>query len=145
MKETQRFGSSIFLLRLLFFSLFFVSALSPYAMGQPAFDIKKMSDMSDFDATTFKNPTGDTFKIGLIEAFSGASAFNGQIYWLVNSWIAHDFNKRGGIMVDGKKKLIEIVKGDHQAKPAVTKKVAEKLCWRTRSTCSGEPREAISP
>jgi len=98
------------------------------AMGMPAFDINKISDMSDFDATNFKNPTGDTFKIGLIEAFSGPSSFNGDLYWLVNTWIAHDFNKRGGIRVDGKKKLIEVVKGDHQAKPAVTKKIAEKLC-----------------
>jgi branched-chain amino acid transport system substrate-binding protein len=128
MKVSAGSYSSRFFLRLLVFSLFFVFALSPYALGQPAFDIKKISDMSDFDATTFKNPTGDTFKIGLIEAFSGASAFNGQLYWLVNTWIAHDFNKRGGILVDGKKKMIEIVKGDHQAKPAVTKKVAEKLC-----------------
>jgi ABC-type branched-subunit amino acid transport system substrate-binding protein len=94
----------------------------------PVFDVNKVSDMSNFDPTTFENPTGDVIKIGVVEAFSGPAAFNGQIYWMVNAWLAYDINKRGGIMVDGKKKKIAVIKGDSQAKPAICKKVTEQLC-----------------
>ena len=109
---------------------FFVTVLcvpcAPAAM--PAFDVNKMSDMTAYDPTNYENPTGDVIKIGLVEAFSGPAAYNGTLYWLVNTWVAYDINKRGGIMVDGKKKKIAIIKGDSQAKPTVCKKIAEKLC-----------------
>ena len=98
------------------------------AIAMPAFDVDKVSDMSGFDPNTFENPTGDVIKIGLVEAFSGPSAYNGQIYWLVNAWLAYDINKRGGIIVDGKRKKIAVIKGDSQSKPAVCKKITEKLC-----------------
>ena len=92
-------------------------------------DVKKISDMTDFNPATYVSPTGgDTLKIGLLDAFSGPGAGNGQIYWMSNSFVAYDLNKRGGVMVDGKKKLIEIIKGDNQGKAAQTKKVSEKLC-----------------
>ncbi len=95
----------------------------------PAFDAAKLSDMSDFDPINPVFPTdGDTFKIGLMEPFSGPAAANGKYYWLTNSWVVHDLNKRGGIKVDGKMKKIQLIKGDTQAKPAITKKEAEKLC-----------------
>lgn len=94
----------------------------------PAFDPSKIADMSGYDPGKVEFPTGDTFKIGLMEAFSGPGAANGRYYWLTTSWNAYDYNKRGGIMVDGKRKLIEIIKGDTQSKPAVTKKTAERLC-----------------
>ena len=96
--------------------------------AMPAFDFSKMSDMSGFDPSSFENPTGDVVKIGVVEAFSGPGAFNGQIYWMVNSWVAYDYNKRGGVMVDGKKKQIAVIKGDSQGKPAICKKITEKLC-----------------
>ncbi|MCK9276179.1 MAG: ABC transporter substrate-binding protein [Syntrophales bacterium] len=96
--------------------------------GTPAFDINKMSDMSKYDPSSFENPTGDVIKIGVIEAFSGPGAFNGQIFYNANCWVAYDINKRGGIVVDGKKKKIAVIKGDTQAKPAICKKVTEKLC-----------------
>ncbi len=94
----------------------------------PGFNIHEMSDMSDFDPNTFENPKGDTLKLGLMNIFSGPGAGNGEIYWLVCTWIAYDMNKRGGILVDGKKKKLEIIKGDTQGKPAVCKKIAERLC-----------------
>jgi hypothetical protein len=74
------------------------------------FDTDKMSDMSDFDPASWVSPTGDTIKIGVITCFSGPGAFNAQIAWSVVTWVAHDINKRGCIWVDGKKKLIEIVR-----------------------------------
>lgn len=104
------------------------AGISGVQAEMPAFDFSKMSDMSGYDPSTFENPTGDVIKIGVVEAFSGPGAFNGQIYWMVNSWLAYDYNKRGGIMVDGKKKQIAVIKGDSQGKPAICKKVTEKLC-----------------
>ncbi len=95
--------------------------------AQAGFDIKKMSDMSDFDPNNPVIPTGDTIKIGLLQVFSGPGAGNGEIYWNVVNWVATDINKRGGILVDGKKKKIQVIKGDHQEKPAIAKKMAEKL------------------
>ncbi|MCK9274298.1 MAG: ABC transporter substrate-binding protein [Syntrophales bacterium] len=92
------------------------------------FDVNKLSDMSDFDPNDFVNPTGDTIKIGIMQIFSGAGAGNGELFWAVNTWVAHDINKRGGILVDGNKKKIELLKGDTKSSPVATKKEVEKLC-----------------
>ena len=97
------------------------------AKPNAACDGVKMSDMSDFDPATLTQPTGDTIKIALVAAFSGPSAINGQIYWLCVNWVAQDINKRGGIMVDGKKKLIEVIKADHMSKADQCKKVVERM------------------
>lgn len=93
-----------------------------------SFDITEMSDMSGFDPTNITPPEGDTIKIGLIEPFSGPAAAVGEIYSLVLNWVAYDLNQRGGLLVDGKKKKIEIIKGDSQSKPAYAKLVTERLC-----------------
>ena len=91
------------------------------------FDANKMSDMSDYDPSTWVSPTGDTIKIASINAYSGPGAFNGQMAWIIGSWVAHDINKRGGIWVDGKKKLIELIKADHMSKADQCKKVTERM------------------
>ena len=103
--------------------------LGTSATAMPAFDIYKMSDMTGFDPNTYKNPEGDdVVKIGLLQIFSGPAAGNGEIFWATCTWNAYDINKRGGLMVDGKKKKVVILKGDTQGKPTTTKKEAEKLC-----------------
>lgn len=71
--------------------------------------------------------TGDTIKIGLVNPFSGPGALGGEIFYLTSLWVAHDINTQGGILVDGKKKKIQIIKGDTQVKPDIAKKVIEKL------------------
>ncbi len=104
-------------------------AVVPSAMGASStFDITKMSDMSDFDPNTVKQPTGDTIKMGYLQIMSGPAAGNGELYWPMINWVAYDLNKRGGILVDGKRKKIEIITGDIQGKPATTKQEAERLC-----------------
>ena len=90
-------------------------------------DGTKMGDMSDFDPSTVVSPTGDTIKIAVVAAYSGPSAYNGQLYWLNTQWAAYDINKRGGILVDGKKKLIQIIKADHMSKPDQCKKICERM------------------
>src|SRR5450759_289258 len=45
-----------------------------------AFDVNKLSDMSDFDPATWVGPTGDTIKIAYVNAFSGPGALNGQLH-----------------------------------------------------------------
>ena len=110
------------------FALFF---LAPVAFAQPAanagFDFKNMSDMSDFDPANPVIPTGDTIKIAVVASFSGPAALVGQIYWTSAAWAVHDVNKRGGIMVDGKKKLIELIKADHASKPDQAKRITERM------------------
>ena len=110
------------------FTLFF---LAPAAVAQPAanagFDFKNMSDMSDFDPANPVIPTGDTIKIAVVASFSGPAALVGQIYWTSAAWAVHDVNKRGGIMVDGKKKLIELIKADHASKPDQAKRITERM------------------
>ncbi len=91
------------------------------------FEINKMSDMSDFDPATWVSPKGDTIKIAYINAFSGPGAINGSIHFAPIAFAVHDINKRGGIWVDGKKKLIELIKADHQSKADQCKKVAERM------------------
>ena len=92
-----------------------------------SFDINRMSDMSDFDPGNPVIPTGDTIKIAVVAAFSGPSAYNGQIYFAMVQWVAHDINKRGGILVDGKKKKIALFKADSQSKPDAAKKILERM------------------
>jgi branched-chain amino acid transport system substrate-binding protein len=101
------------------------------ALAQPAanaaFDFKSMGNMSDFDPANPIIPTGDTIKIAVVASFSGPAALVGQIYWASALWAVHDINKRGGIMVDGKKKLVELIKADHMSKPDQAKKITERM------------------
>jgi hypothetical protein len=76
------------------------------AQANDAFDANKMGDMSDFDPANPIIPTGDTIKIAVVASFSGPAALVGKIYWASVLSAVHDINKRGGIMVDGKKKLV---------------------------------------
>jgi len=97
-----------------------------------AFDIKNMIDMSDFDPNNPVVPTGDTIKIAVVASFSGPAALIGQVYWVCVQWVAHDVNKRGGILVDGKRKLVQVIKADHQSKPEVCKKVCERMVLKEK-------------
>jgi len=92
-----------------------------------AFDASKMSDMTDYDPANPVVPKGDTIKIALVASFSGPAAINSVIYWAPVQWAAHDINKKGGIWVDGKRKLIEIIKADHMSKPDQCKKICERM------------------
>jgi len=86
-------------------------------------------DMSTLDPNQPTFPvSGNTIKVGLFTSFSGPAAIHGESWWLALGWVAHDINSQGGILVDGKKKRIQIIKGDTQAKPEVAKWVAERLC-----------------
>jgi len=100
----------------------------PQAIAANAkFDLSKFSDMSDFDPANPVVPTGDVIKIAVVASFSGPAASVGPLYWTAALWAVHDINKRGGIMVDGKKKKIELIKANHESKPAITKKVCERM------------------
>jgi len=98
----------------------------------PGFDPSQMSDMSDFDPATPIIPSGDTIKIGLVEAFSGPSAAMGHMVAINVYWAVHDLNKRGGIFVDGKMKKIQVILGNSMGKPAMTKKAAERLILKDK-------------
>ena len=97
-----------------------------------SFDVNKMGDMSDYNPATIVSPTGDTIKIALVASFSGPGAANGEFYWNVAQWVAHDYNKRGGIWVDGKKKLIQVIKADHQSKLDVCRKICERMALQEK-------------
>jgi len=86
-------------------------------------------DMSDFDPHEQVFPTsGDTIKVGVFQPFTGPFTFTGQWWWACIGWAVHDINAQGGIWVDGKRKKIQLIRGDHQFKPAVAKRVIERLC-----------------
>src|SRR5262249_27396998 len=110
---------------------FAASLAASSAVAQPAavagYDFKDMPDMSDFDPATWTSPTGDTIKIAIVASFSAPAALVGQVYWASAAWAAHDINKRGGIMVDGKRKLVELIKADHASKPDQAKRVVERM------------------
>lgn len=89
--------------------------------------LEQFPDMSDYDPNNPVIPKGDTIKVAIVASFSGPSAINGQLYFNSVQWAAHAVNKRGGIFVDGKKKLIQLIKGDTQSNPATCKKVCERL------------------
>ena len=91
-----------------------------------------MERMADFDPNNPVVPKGDTIKIGHLDPFSGPAAINGELYHIALHWVAHDLNKQGGILVDGKRKKIEIIKGDTMSKPVTAKKAAERLILRDK-------------
>ncbi|MEW6188259.1 MAG: ABC transporter substrate-binding protein [Thermodesulfobacteriota bacterium] len=113
------------------FSFFFLlTAITPASAAytpKAKFDINKMADMSGYDPNTFPNPTGDTVKIAVVATFSGPAAAVGEGFWLNASWAAYDINKRGGLMVDGKKKLIQLFKADTMSRPDQAKKICEQM------------------
>lgn len=97
------------------------------------FDPAKMSDMSDYDPANPAISTGDTIKIAVVAAFSRPGALGGEVSFFAIQWVAHDINKRGGILVDGKKKLVQVIKADNQMLPDVTKKVTERMIVQERA------------
>jgi len=124
----KRFSKGVAVL-VFVFSFFSLVASSP---GQvPAvkakLDLSKVSDMSDFDPDNPVVPTGDTIKIAVVAPFSGPATIIGQVYYISVLWAAHDINKRGGIFVDGKKKLIQVIKADTMSQPDPCKKISERM------------------
>ena len=106
----------------------FCLVVAPQALAvNSQFDPGKMGDMSDFDPGNPVVPTGDTIKIAIVASFSGPAAAVGDIYWASVQSVAHDYNKRGGIFVDGKKKLVQVIKANHESKVPVAKKVSERM------------------
>ncbi len=134
-------GRRIFILVsiLAFFSLIAFSPPTAMAVNstkelkvKAAFNATKMGDMSDFDPANPVIPTGDTIKIALVASFSGPATLVGQIYYAAVLYAAHDINKRGGIMVDGKKKLVEVLKADHMSNPDQCKKICERMALQEK-------------
>ena len=69
--------------RKLFIFVFLFSFISLATVSPPkviavnaAFDVKKMSDMSDFDPNNPVIPTGDTIKIAVVTSFSGPGSYD---------------------------------------------------------------------
>ncbi len=110
-----------------FFLLTALSSTQATAAVKARFDVNKMADMSDFDPNNFPNPTGDTIKIAIVATFSGPAAAVGEGFWLDATWAAYDINKRGGLMVDGKKKLVQLFKADTMSRPDQAKRICEQM------------------
>ena len=129
-------GKGIFILASIF-SFLSLTAFSPSGtMAMPpanaVFDINKMGDMSDFDPNDPVIPTGDTIKIAIVASHSGPAAQVGQMFWMCAQWATHDINKRGGILVDGKRKLVQVIKADHMGKPDQAKKICERMALQEK-------------
>lgn len=94
----------------------------------PRLDPKEFAKiMADFDPSNPIIPTGDTIKIAIVASFSGPAAGSGAYFFQGWQQVAHQINKTGGILVDGKRKMVQIIKADHQSKPDVCKSVAERM------------------
>jgi ABC-type branched-subunit amino acid transport system substrate-binding protein len=124
----NRFSKGILIL-VSIFSFFSLMAFSPAQVlaVNAKFDFSKVSDMSDFDPNNPIIPTGDTIKIAVVAPFSGPAALIGQVYYISVLWATHDINKRGGILVDGKKKLVQVIKADTMSQPEQCKKICERM------------------
>jgi len=105
----------------------FQTAIAAETRPKAAFSFEKFPDMSDFDPNNPMELKGDTIKIAVVASHSGPAASVGEIYYISVLWAAHMVNKQGGLMVDGKKKMVEVIKADTQSKPDVTKKICERM------------------
>lgn len=84
-------------------------------------------DITTFDPNNQTFPTtGDNIRVAIADVFTGPNAFVGQSYWCSLGFVVHDINSQGGIVVDGKRKKIQIIKADTQGMPAPGKRAAEK-------------------
>ena len=108
------------------------AAMAEDMTPKAVFDYDRFPDMSDFDPNNPVEPGGDTIKIAIVASFSGPAASVGEIYYACVAWAAHTINKQGGLMVDGKKKMVEVIKADGQSKPDVTKKVTERMILKEK-------------
>ncbi len=97
------------------------------AKPKAAFDANKMGDMSGYDPGNTNFPAGDTIKIAVVASFSGPAAEVGEYFWITASWAAYDINQRGGLWVDGKKKMVQVIKADHMSKTDQCKKICERM------------------
>ncbi len=102
--------------------------------GKPniIFDSDKMADMSGFDPSKWENPKGDTIKIGVVWPHSGPGALNGDLAWACMTFPAYDINRRGGILVDGKRKKIALYKVDTMSKPDRCRTAVEKAILKDK-------------
>ena len=112
--------------------LLFQPAVMAGMTPKAAFNFEKFPDMSDFDPNNPVELKGDTIKIAVVASHSGPAAAVGEIYYISVLWAAHMVNKQGGLMVDGKKKMVEVIKADTQSKPDVTKKVCERMILKEK-------------
>ncbi len=137
MKIKKKANWSVLILTFFSFIIWVVFINLAYSFTKPndVFDASKMGDMSDFDPNKPIVPLGDKIKIAIVASFSGPAATVGEIYWISALWAAHDINKRGGIEVDGKRKMIQVIKADHMAEPAQTKKICERMVLQEKSSC----------
>ncbi len=101
--------------------------------AKAAFDASKMGNMSGWDPANWVNPEGDVVRLAIIWPHSGPGAFNGQMAWLCATFVAYDINQRGGILVDGKKKKIALIKADSQSNPDIAKKVCERMVLQEKA------------
>ncbi len=108
-------------------SLFLWSGFGPWLVPAEAF-VPLKGDMSNYDpGSTFFPTSGDTIKVGIYWTFSGTMAVVGHAAWSTIGFAVHDINSQGGIVVDGKKKKIQLFKGDNQGDPSAGKRAIEKL------------------
>jgi ABC-type branched-subunit amino acid transport system substrate-binding protein len=112
----------------IYFTAIIFCCLSLLSLPQAiAFEPLK-GDLSNFDPNKINYPKkGDFIKIGHFEVYSGPSAQSGEMGWGYYGLVAQDINSQGGILVDGKRKMIKVVKADTMLKPAAAKRAAEKL------------------
>ncbi len=105
-------------------SFFSVTTFSP--SSAMAFEPLK-GDLSKYDPNNQTYPTsGDTIKLAIWDAFTGANAYLGQAYTAILGFVVQDVNSQGGIKVDGKMKKIQIIKVDTQSAPDPAKRALEK-------------------
>lgn len=95
--------------------------------GVNVFDASRLGDMSQFDPANPIDPEGDTIKIAVVGPYSGSLTILGDFYYLAVAWAAYDINQRGGLMVDGKRKMIKVIKANNQGRTDVAKKVVERM------------------
>jgi len=103
------------------------------AAANASFDASKMGNMKGWDPANWVNPEGDVVRLAIIWPHSGPGAFNGQMAWLCATFVAYDINQRGGILVDGKKKKIALIKADTQSKPDIAKKICERMVLQEKA------------
>jgi branched-chain amino acid transport system substrate-binding protein len=96
------------------------------------FEVNKMGDMSGFDPSNPVTPPGETIKIAVVGSFSGPAAAVGEGFFLDAYWAAYDINQRGGLMVDGKKKFVQILKADTQGNVSKTRLVCERMALQEK-------------
>ena len=86
---------------------------------------------------------GRHLQTGLHANYERPRCGNGELFWPVVNWVAYDLNKRGGILVDEKRRKSRSLWGIPRGNRRLPSRRRSGFAWKRRWMSYGAPRAPI--